>query len=78
MVVERAVGDELRVHVDERIGAEARGEDVGIGLSEFVPQGTDVEIRRHDPVDGGVDREAIGRPFIVENLVVDGRGWALD
>ena len=27
-------------------------------------------------IDGGVEREAVGRPLVVEDRIVDGRGWA--
>ena len=77
MVGELPIRDELRVHVDERIGAEAGGEDVGVRLSEFLTQGADVQIRVHDLIEGGVESESVGRPLVVEDRIVDGRGWTL-
>jgi hypothetical protein len=73
LVVERAVGDELRVHVDERIGAQARSEHVGIGLGEFVAQRADVEIGRHHAFDGRVEREAVGLSLVGEHGGIEQR-----
>ena len=76
LVGELSIGDELRVHIDERIGAEARGQDVGIGLCEFVSQGADVEVTCHDSIDGRVERDAVGGPLVVEDRVIDRGCWA--
>ena len=49
-----AVGHELRVGVEDRVGAQARGQDVGLGHRDLVPHGDDVEVLADHEVDGVV------------------------
>ena len=70
-VGERAVGDELAVEVNERIGSQAGGEDVGVGLRQLVAEGADVDVVGHHPLDGDVEREAVRRPLVVGETPVE-------
>ncbi len=70
-VVEGAVGNELAVQIDERIGAQPGRDDVGIGLRQLVPQRPDVDIGRHHPFDRGIEREAVLRSLVVDERCVE-------
>ena len=62
---ETAVGDGLDVGVKDRVGAEAGGEDVGLGLGDLERLGIEVEVLADQPVDGLVEGQAVGRALIV-------------
>ena len=70
-VGERAVGDELAVEVDQRIGAQPGGEDIGFGLGELVAESADVDVVGHHPLDGDIEREAVRRSLVVGESPVE-------
>jgi len=61
-------GDALDVAVENRIGAEARGEDVGLGLGDLERLRVKVEVVMDQPFDGLVEGESIGRPVVIPPL----------
>lgn len=73
-VVKRSIRDELGVHVDQRVGPQAGGENVGVCLRELVPQRADVEVGGQHPVERRVERQPVGRAWIVDDRPVDRRG----
>jgi len=46
-----AVGDELRVCVEDRVGPQARGQDVGLGEGDLEPQGDQVQVLAEQGLD---------------------------
>ena len=53
------VGDGRGVGVEERIRPEAGGQDVGLGLGDLVELGAEVEVLADQPVDGGIEGQAV-------------------
>ena len=63
--VKRPVGDALDVGVEDRVGPEAGGEDVGVGLGDLERLGAEVEVLADQPVDRLVEGQAVGRPLVL-------------
>ena len=61
----RAVRDELAVGVEERIGPQAGGQDVGACLGDFELFGPQVEVLVHEQLNRLIDREAVGRAALL-------------
>ncbi len=60
-----AVGDELAVGVEDRVIAEAGGEDVGLGHRQLEFERQQVEVALHELIDGLVESQAVGRALLV-------------
>ena len=56
--VEAAIGDELAVRIEDRVGAQARGEHVRPGLGQLQRQGPQAQV----PVSIDLDRLVEGQP----------------
>ena len=58
-----AVGDELGVGVEDRVGAEVGREHVGLGHRDLHAEGDQVEVLLDQQLDRLVDRHPVGGPF---------------
>ena len=63
LVREAAVGHELAVRIEDRVGPEARGQDVGAGLGDLHGLGSQVEVVRQQELDRLVERQSVGGPL---------------
>ena len=81
--VELAVGDELGVGVEDRVGAEAGLEDVGPRLGDLEELGTEVEAPLEGRVDGPIERDSVFGSVVIDlrgdlERPVEGRGRGRD
>ena len=58
------VGDELHVGVEDRIGAKAGGEYVGLGLRELEGETPELKVVGHEALEGLIQGETVGGAFV--------------
>ena len=64
-VGETPVGNELAVRIEDRIGPQARGQDVGAGLGNLHGLGPEVEVVLEQKLDRLVERQPVGGALAV-------------
>ena len=62
------IGDELAVGVEDRVGAQARGQDVGPGLRDLEPLRAEVEVVADEPLERLVEGQTVGGPLVLGPL----------
>ncbi len=65
------IRDELAVGVEDRVGPETGGEDVGLGQGDLELAGLQVEVLADQEIQCLVERQAIGWPFVRDRREVE-------